>query len=347
VQHGRLVARMGSPVTGELLEAPGFRQQGFLVSLDLNEGFRQMHDPIQPDGPNWAFEGTPVTDGVRLYVAMRQSEIRAGAFVACFDMQTGRMLWRRKVCSAETLARGQQREITHNLLSLAEGTLYYNTNLGVIAALSIPDGEVKWVARYPRVTRRVNDDPQPPRYLRDLNPCLVHKGMVLAFPSDGNQLFALDAMSGQLLWATPEESTRDVAHLMGVAGDQLIMGGANLYWVNAYSGRFLAQFPENAYYEPGAELPNPHGAGRGVLAGDLVYWPTVTNTAAASGTGAMKIQVFRQQLRRTDRYWQVVREREIDLTGRVRNIPLEGANLTVANGVLLLATPKHLIALGE
>jgi hypothetical protein len=154
-------------------------------------------------------------------------------------------------------------------------------------------------------------------------------------------------MSGQLLWATPEDSTPDVAHLLGVANDQLIMSGACLYWLNAYSGRFLAQFPENGTFAQGLELPNPHGAGRGVLAGDVVYWPAQTNTDAASETHALQIHVFRQQLRRTQRAWEAERVREIDVSDRVPGIPLDAANLVIANGVLLLATPRHLIAFGE
>lgn len=346
VQGNRLVARMGSPITGEVTESLTSRQPGYLVSLDL-ASFKLLHDDIRPDGSAWAFEGTPVTDGQRLYVAMRQSEIRAVAYVACFDMQTGERLWRRKIGSAETFGRGQRQEITHNLLSLAEGTLYYNTNFGAVAALSITDGEVKWITRYPRISHRRGDERPDPRYLRDLNPCVLHKGLVLTFPADGNQIFALDAMSGQLLWATPEASTPDVAHLLGVAHDHLIVGGKYLYWLNAHSGRFLAQFPENAAFGDGAAFPDPHGLGRGVLAGDLIYWPTQSNTAAASNTGQMKIQVLQQQLRRTERRWQAVREREIDLGPRTRGIPLDGANLVIANGVLLLATPKHLIAFGE
>jgi outer membrane protein assembly factor BamB len=346
VQNDRLMARMGSPVTGEPPGGLGSSNQGYLVGLDLKT-LKKLHGDIGPEAAGWAFEGTPVTDGARLYVAMRQSEIRAVAYVACYDLQTGRQVWRRKICSAETFGQGQRREMTHNLLTLAEGTLYYNTNLGAIAAIAVPDGELKWVARYPRVTRRRDQERQDPRFLRDLNPCVVHKGIVLAFPADCNQIFALDAMSGQFLWATPEESTPDVSHLLGVAGDTLIAGGANLYWLNAYSGRFLAQFPENGSFSEESGLPDPHGAGRGVLAGGVVYWPTQANTDAASETHGLQIQVFRQQLRRTERAWQVERVREIDLSTRVPGIPLDGANLVIGNGVLLLATPRHLIAFGE
>ena len=68
---------------------------------------------------------------------MRRNDIRPQAHVACFDAPTGRMRWRRFVCAAETPARGMLPECTHNLLTLAGDTIYYNTNLGAVASLAV------------------------------------------------------------------------------------------------------------------------------------------------------------------------------------------------------------------
>ena len=65
---------------------------------------------------------------------MRRADIRPQAHVACFDTTTGRMRWRRFICAAETPARAAMAECTHNLLTLAGGTIYVNTNLGAVAA---------------------------------------------------------------------------------------------------------------------------------------------------------------------------------------------------------------------
>ena len=61
-------------------------------------------------------------------------------------------------------------EITHNLLTLTGGTLYYNTNLGAVAALSADDGRLLWVSLYPRA-RRGDLTNLAPHWRRDLNPC--------------------------------------------------------------------------------------------------------------------------------------------------------------------------------
>ena len=44
-------------------------------------------------------------------------------------------------------------EMTHNLLTLDQGVLYANTNLGAVAAISRRDGHVLWISTYPRARR--------------------------------------------------------------------------------------------------------------------------------------------------------------------------------------------------
>ena len=85
---------------------------------------------------------------------MRRQDVRPQAFVACFDPDTGRLRWRRFICGAETPARGVFYESSHNLLTLGGGTLYYNTNLGAVAAVGTDDGRPLWVSLYPRARQR-------------------------------------------------------------------------------------------------------------------------------------------------------------------------------------------------
>src|SRR2546421_102772 len=53
---------------------------------------------------------------------------------------------------AATRAPLSPRECTHTLLTLHQGTLYYNTNLGVVAALDAQDGVIQWLVAYRRAT---------------------------------------------------------------------------------------------------------------------------------------------------------------------------------------------------
>jgi len=229
--------------------------------------------PLRVDDPKWAFDGVPVTDGKRLYVAMRFADVRPHAHVACFDLRNGRPIWRRRVCSGETLARGQVPEVTHNLLTLDHDTLYFNTNLGGVAALSTDDGHVRWVTLYPRASmsapargeRRVHR-------LRDTTPCVLHHDMLLVAPSDCEQLFALDVATGGLLWQTQlATDTLDVVHLLGVVGDHLIAAGRRLWWIDVRTGQPSRRVEVNPFpRSPNAEVAS---FGRGTIAGEYVYWP--------------------------------------------------------------------------
>jgi outer membrane protein assembly factor BamB len=261
VCDGRLYARMGSAVTTQPPQATSPVTPGSLVCLDLEAEGKLVWRVKAEEG--WAFEGAPLVAGTRVLVGMRRNDIRPQAHVACFDAPTGRMRWRRFVSAAETPARGVLPECSANLLTLAGDTIYYNTNLGAVAALAADDGRILWLDLYPR--QRSGDLAHlPPHWQRNLNPCLVDEDMIFAAPADSPGIFALHAPSGQILWYH-SAGLEDAVHLLGVAGDSLIAGGRRLYWIDRQSGQIRHVWPD------GPEKP---GCGRGVLAGNVVFWPT-------------------------------------------------------------------------
>lgn len=310
----RLFARMGSPVTGQTQDVTTTIRPGHLVCLDLAAEGRLLWKAVPEEG--WAFEGSPVVDSRGVYVAMRRQDIRPQAFVACFDPDTGRLRWRRFVCGAETPARGVFCEITHNLLTLSGGTLYYNTNLGAVAALGTAEGQPRWISLYPRARRGDLAKPAP-HWRRDLNPCVFHNGTLLVAPADSPRILAIDADTGQTLWQTGSE-VEDASHLLGVAGDWLIAGGSKLYWISLKDedrGRVKHVWPDG---------PDAPGYGCGLLAGDSVLWTTRDN-----------LYVF-DQLSAQPR-------RIVDLSDH----GISGGNLLSAAGRLLIATETELIAIGS
>ena len=312
VFDGRLYARMGAGVTGCPGESPIDTGRGYLVCLDLRAEGRLMWK-IEPEEQGWAFEGSPVADSSSVYVAMRKSDIRPQAHVACFDAETGRLRWRRFVCGAETPARGSLFESTHNLLTLKRETIYYNTNLGAVAALDRGDGQVRWVTLYPR--QRSGDLLKPPPHLsRDLTPCLYHAGTLLVAPADSPRIYGLDAATGQILWQSGSQ-LGDVVHLLGVAGDRLIASGYRLYWIGmgpAEAGTVRHVWPDGA---------EKLGYGRGVLSGDSVLWPT-----------REAVYVFKST---TGRLLKTINLKSRGATG---------GNVLVADGRLVVATSNELIA---
>ena len=313
VFQNRLFARMGSPVTGQPQGATAALRPGYLVCLDLAAEGRLLWK-VEPE-EGWALEGSPVADDRGVYVAMRRQDIRPQAFVACFDPDTGRLRWRRFICGAETPARGVFYESSHNLLTLGGDTLYYNTNLGAVAAVGTDDGRPLWVSLYPRA-RQGNLAKLAPHWRRDLNPCILDRGTLLVAPADSPRIFAFDAATGQALWQTGTE-VEDAVHLLGVTREWLIAGGKKLYWISLREedrGRVKHVWPD------GAEGP---GYGRGLLAGQDVLWPTRD-----------KLYIF-DQLSAQPR-------KVVDLAAR----GAAGGNLLVADGRLLIATENELIAIG-
>ncbi|MEX0979140.1 MAG: PQQ-binding-like beta-propeller repeat protein, partial [Pirellulales bacterium] len=314
----KLFAHMGSQVTSHPLEAYESRSGGYLVCLDLAAEGRLVWKPdgrILPDDEKWAFEGAPIVDGSNLYVAMRKSDVRPQAHVACFDVETGQRRWRTLVCSAETPGGGQVPEITHNLLTFDQGTLYFNSNLGVVAALAARDGRLRWATLYPRAKKAGPDgqDKRTAHYYRDLNPCIYHRGKLLVAPADCESIFALEAGTGEMVWETrlPE----DVVHLLGVGAGNLLASGDTLWWIDVEGGKVLKRWPDTT----------PLGHGRGILMGDQVVWPTNSELFLLDQDATRRPSAPRPPISLPERQ-------------------AAGGNLVAARGLLLIATPERLFA---
>jgi outer membrane protein assembly factor BamB len=308
-----LYARVGSPVTARAqvgTSAAGDRLVGLNLSRDGLLCFR-----VRPEGDAWSFDGVPVSDGRNLYVAMRQSDVNPHAAVACFDAARGRMLWRTTLGAADTPAGGSMDEITSNLVTLAGERIYFNTNAGVVGALRADDGSICWLYRYDRRLQPAERDSSgvPAQWGRDPSPAVCHAGQLFVAPSDTPQLFALDAETGRLIWSTGELA--NATHLLGIVDGTLIVSGATLNGVDARTGRLK-------YAWPNGQAAGVRGMGRGVIAGNEVFWPT------------------RQKVFVLDATTGVPSRAAIDL-GPAGS---EGANLIAAEGYLVAAGYDRMMA---
>ena len=306
--HGeRLYARIGSPLTAHMRSRRlPLRGENHLICLDLAAQGALLWE-YTPETAEWSLEGAPLSDGARVYVALRRSGIRSQAHVGCFDADSGQLLWRTQICSAATPGAGTADEATHNLLTLHRGTLYYNTNLGAVAAVDTADGKIRWLARYPRAEPISPLDPndKPAHYYRDLNPAVYHEGRLFVAPADTPAILAFDAVTGMLLWESAHRG--DAVHLLGVAGGRLIASGDKVYGFDMLGGRLEYEYP--------AENHLPNGFGRGVVVDQTVYWPTRDEIFVLDAASGVPV---RQPIR-------------LDLR------QVQGGNLVVAGGYLLIA----------
>jgi outer membrane protein assembly factor BamB len=318
--ENRLFVRLGNPVTSNQTEQPVPAAQGYLACLDLAaEGKLVWRTTVWDE--KWAFEGAPLADGSRVYVGLRRSDVRPQAHIGCFDAATGELKWRRMVCSADTRGQGQMDEITSNLLTLHEGTLYYNTSLGAVAALEAVNGHVRWITEYPRA-RSGDLSKGPSHFYRDLTPCVYDQGRLFVAPSDAAPILALDAATGLLLWKADPPLDDNAIHLLGVAGGNLWASGDRLQWMSADGGKRDC-WPLSD--------PSPRSRGRGALVGDKVFWPT-----------AHEIYIFDQ---RTGE--QARQPIELSTRGAPAGDHLQGGNLLVAKGYLFIVTSDKIFALDQ
>jgi outer membrane protein assembly factor BamB len=262
---GTVYARVGTLATSRA-QATQATASDRIIGLDLHrEGLLTFQSPRE-DGA-WAFDGTPVSDGRHVFVAMRHSEITPRAYVACFDAATGVQQWRTPIGAADTIVGGAADEISHNLLTLLENRIYLNTNLGLAAALDAETGDICWISVYDRYIGKtfVLGSAVPLHFDRDPSPCVYCDGLLFVAPSDAPTIFALDANTGKTIWQ--QNQLPHALHLLGVAGKHLIASGEMISALDISSGHVDWTWPES-------DRAGIRGMGRGVVAGNEIFWPT-------------------------------------------------------------------------
>jgi outer membrane protein assembly factor BamB len=219
-----------------------------------------------PEDESWSFDGVPVSDGQSVFVAMRKTDVSPHAYVACFDAASGAPKWRRSVGAADTPAGGGD-EITHNLLTLVENRIYFNTNLGLITALDSETGEICWLSRYDRrAGKAFSSGPSAPAHFdRVPSPCVYDDGILFVAPSDTPSILALDAETGKTIWQSNQ--LPDAMHVLGVAAGHLFVNGDRLAALGIATGNVDWMWPES-------DRAGIRGMGRGVVAGNEIFWPT-------------------------------------------------------------------------
>jgi outer membrane protein assembly factor BamB len=314
VSSGIVYGRVGPVTTSRLADSRTLGDR--LIGFDLRrEGLLAFSAPTENE--SWSFDGVPVADARRVFVAMRHSDVSPHAYVACFDATSGALLWRTSIGAADTPAAGDGDEITHNLLTLVEDRLYFNSNLGLVAALDTTTGRLCWLRRYERLRgkRFTPGGAKPVHFDRDPSPALYDDGLLIVAPSDSPNVFALDADTGRTVWENDQMA--DGLQLLGVSDQTLAVGGNRLRAVDLRSGEIRWVWPESAH-------AGIRGMGRGLIAGDEIFWPTRREIYAVNVTMGVRT---RSPI-------------SLELLGN------SGANLAVGQGRLIAAGPNKLMVFG-
>ncbi len=326
VAEGKLFARLGSPVTSasdtELRDLTND-----LVCLDLMEGQGKLvwkiaaeewhHEGERP----WRFEGAPLVKEGRAYVVHSRRRPQMEFAISCLDAAKGERRWTRTIATSRASIEDHHNRVSHLLPTWGAGKLFVSTDAGAIVAVDARDGRVEWAVTY-ESNSPVEPADQTDHAQQGLVPAMFHEGLLFVAPNDCDRLFCIEADSGRVRWQKAQPRASRWRHLLGVVpgGDngQLIVSGNSLRALDVATGRETWKIL--------ASDPTERGYGRGVLAGDVVFWPT-----------REAIQIVETA------------------TGQPRrNLPLNtpdsaetGGNLTIAGGMLVVAQADKLVAYGE
>lgn len=281
----RVYARMGLTSVPFMNQMGGGGSQSYLIAVDRSTDGKLLwkrhpadvlpsRRPGENSARNLGFEGTPVADARNVYVALTDRREQTATYVVALDGESGAVRWVRYLGAASPDAQNvfamgmgmgggiSPNDYGHRLLSLDGSTVYYQTNLGAVAALDAETGQIRWVATYPRLDRATGGSGD-----RDLNPAVVYEGLVIVAPDDSNAIYAFEATGGRLAWKTePLPDEVKLTHLLGVAKGRVIATGDRVLLFDVKNGKLVHSWPDTGHgYD---------AYGRGLLAGDKIYWPT-------------------------------------------------------------------------
>ncbi|MGP0062353.1 MAG: PQQ-binding-like beta-propeller repeat protein [Isosphaeraceae bacterium] len=340
-QGNRIYARMGSvsatfPIGGRFGRNSQIGEYGSssIVALDWNAEGRILWEVKSSnlELPNRLgssrsinFEGTPIADAQNVYVAVtdRRDEIRI--YVACFDAETGTRRWIKDLGTARpepdqgmgfnmpmNFSASSASDYHHRLLTLDGSMLYYLTNLGSLVAIEAETGATRWLAAYPHQEASQSGRGGE----RDLNPAVIHGDKVIVAPSDANAIYAFDTATGKLIWKTePISDDVKLSHILGVAKGRLVVTGDRVLLFDVQTGKLVSTWPDSAN-------KSMEGFGRGLLAGDLIYWPTRTEIYVLDQRTGLNAQ---PPIKLKETYNQ------------------EGGNLSAGDGYLIIAQTDGLV----
>jgi outer membrane protein assembly factor BamB len=260
---------------------------------------------------NALFEGAPLAADGRIWIAsVRYQRDRCITSLDCFpndESSQPPLRWRHDICEVHE-EKTREPRYRHHLLTLVGTQLVYCSHSGAIVAVDASTGQTNWAIRYPHQSLE-SDEATP---TRDLAPVLFAAGRLYVTPADSDRVMCLDPATGRILW---EREAMQVVHLLGVGHGRLIFAtSGGLRALEASDGTDSWMVPHL-----GGDLTP---AGRGLLIGDLVLFPT-TRTRDPDSFATI---VY------------AIRQRD----GQLADIPavlhgLPAGNLAYANGCLAVA----------
>lgn len=195
-----------------------------LVVLDAKTG--ETHWSAQPEDVAESLDdgfwyGRPLIHQGRVYATLRRRQRTQfqDAYVVCLDLHSGETVWRRHIASSALTDRQSVPAMEH--MRLHNGYLYVDSRLGTVARLAAADGSIAWLSMLPIDEEERAEVIQKPWHAGA--PVLVEAGL-LVHDDWGEQIFVVDAETGERGRTVPFEEWGKPLYLMAVEGDVVAVG---------------------------------------------------------------------------------------------------------------------------
>jgi outer membrane protein assembly factor BamB len=170
--------------------------------------------------------------------------------LTCLDAETGGMYWTMPIAQSPAMIQqygynpgGDHAISIGSPPAVADGRVFVATNSGVVAAFEAESGQPLWAYQYDsRANRGTNPaamgyyNPYQQMVYPPANPVIVVRGRVIALPADADQVFALDAGTGEPAWQVSRHNQQD---LSAIDNGRILISGKGLYILDTADGREL------------------------------------------------------------------------------------------------------------
>jgi len=260
-------SRQGQVSDHSVLAAFSLTGEGKLVWRSEDEGKGDFL-------PSCRFLSAPTYVDGKLYVLVQHTQ---SYYLVCLDAETGRTIWVDPPMVSQAPPTGMAYSSGYYFSqesgsppAVADGRVYACTNAGVLAAFDADSGRGLWAYQYDSsrnqmrlLNGRIVRSGQP-TLTYPPNPIVVTRGRVICLPSDGEQVLALRADSGELEWAAERAGQR---HLTAISETHVLLSAPRLIVMNAVNGKavWAPSQPEDIHGRPAVTPDAVLASGKGLV----------------------------------------------------------------------------------
>ncbi len=196
------------------------------------------------------FTGNPLVANGLVYtsISIKKNNQFEECHLACFSEADGSFQWSTYIASVATGLMideefGEYIDSTAATLAYADGRVFVQSNLGVLACLDSTEGKPIWVNLYPRtatviarqrVASRVTTATRIKPYA--INPPIISSGQIYALPVDGTDIMVYDAATGSEIRRISRvidnrNRSEPIEMLLGIVDDQMILANPSMIYV--------------------------------------------------------------------------------------------------------------------